>query len=69
MLDLFSSDPSSRRVFQVITPCTGINAASLLRAAFVRKCWQTLWLDVAITENDACGEFSTSLLQGETIQL
>ena len=55
--------------FRLSAPCTGINAASLLRAAFVRKCWQTLWLDVAITENDVCGEFSMSLLQSETIQL
>ena len=31
----------------------------------MRKCWQTLWLVVVITENDVYGEFSMSLLQSE----
>ena len=47
--------------FRLSTSCTGVNAASLLRAAFVRSVGK-LWLVVATTENDVYGEFSVSLL-------
>ena len=60
MFDLFSSDPSSRRVFQVINSVYWLEGKlhHLPGQLLWKSVRQTTWLGVVVIENDIYEDFS-----------